>query len=166
MPFPNDLLEQARHLANREPKRPKQASLRRAVSTAYYALFHLLSIETAKNWKRPAERPTVARMLDHTPIGKVCTAKRDELNEYFKTHPAASNRFDVLKHLHLITNTFVLMLQHRHTAAYDSSTKWTRTDALEKIESVEAAFESWREIRDEHEAQNFLVTLLLRERRN
>ena len=53
MPFPNDLLEQARHLANREPKRPKQASLRRAVSTAYYAIFHLLSMETAKNWKRP-----------------------------------------------------------------------------------------------------------------
>ena len=54
MPFPNDLLEQARHLANREPKRPKQASLRRAVSAAYYALFHLLAAETAKNWKRAA----------------------------------------------------------------------------------------------------------------
>ncbi len=89
MPFPNDLLEQARHLANREPKRPKQASLRRAVSTAYYALFHLLSIETAKNWKRPAERSTVARMLDHSPMAKVCTTKRDELNTYFKTRPAA-----------------------------------------------------------------------------
>jgi hypothetical protein len=85
MPFPNDLLEQARHLANREPKRPKQASLRRAVSTAYYALFHLLSMETAKNWRRPTERFTVARMLDHTPMVKVCAAKRDELNEYFKT---------------------------------------------------------------------------------
>lgn len=87
MPFPKDLLEQARHLANREPKRPKQASLRRAVSTAYYALFHLLSMETAKNWKRSAERFTVARMLDHTPMVKVCTARRDELNEYFKTRP-------------------------------------------------------------------------------
>jgi len=30
---------------------------------------------------------------------------------------------------------------------------------------VEAAFRSWREIRDEHEAQNFLVTLLLKERK-
>jgi hypothetical protein len=97
--FPNDLLEQARHLANREPRRPKQASLRRAVSTAYYALFHLLSIETAKNWKRPAERITLARML-------------------------------------------------------------------EKIKSVEAAFRSWKEIRGEPEAQNFLLTLLLKERRS
>lgn len=166
MSFPSDLLEQARHLANREPKRPKQASLRRAVSTAYYAIFHLLSIETAKNWKRPAERPTVARMLDHTPMVRVCTAKRDELNAYFKTRPAAGHALDVLKHLHVITNTFVDMLQHRHTADYDSSTKWSRTDVLEKIESVEAAFQSWREVRDEHEAQNFLVTLLLKERKS
>jgi uncharacterized protein (UPF0332 family) len=166
MPFPNDLLEQARHLANREPKRPKQASLRRAVSTAYYAVFHLLSIETAKNWKRPAERSTVARMLDHTPMVKVCTTKRDELAKYFKTRPPASHELDVLKHLHLIANNFVLMLQHRHTADYDSSTKWSRTDVLEKIESVEAAFQSWRRIRTEHDAQNFLATLLLRERKN
>jgi len=166
MPFPNDLLEQARHLANREPKRPKQASLRRAVSTAYYAIFHLLSIETAKNWKRPAERSTVARMLDHGPMVRVCTAKRDELNEYFKTRPPAGHHLDVFKHLHAITNTFVEMLQHRHTADYNTAIKWSRTDVLEKIESVEVAFWSWREIRDEHEAQNFLVTLLLKERRN
>src|SRR5579863_6321021 len=102
MPFPNDLLEQARHLANREPKRPKQASLRRAVSTAYYAIFHLLSMEMAKNWKRPAERFTVARMLDHTPMVKVCKAKRDELIDYFKTRPAPGHDLEVLKHLHTI----------------------------------------------------------------
>jgi len=165
MAFPNDLLEQARHLANREPKRPKQASLRRAVSTAYYALFHLLSIETAKNWKRPAERPMVARMLDHTNMGKACTSKRDELNGQFRTRRITGNELAVLTHLHLIADTFVSMRQHRETADYDSSVKWTRTDALEKIESVEAAFRSWHEIRGEHVAQDFLVTLLLRERR-
>jgi uncharacterized protein (UPF0332 family) len=43
--FADDLLEQALHLANRERKGPRQASLRRAVSTAYYALFHLLISE-------------------------------------------------------------------------------------------------------------------------
>ena len=166
MPFPNDLLEQARHLANREPKRPKQASLRRAVSTAYYALFHLLSTETAKNWKRPVERFTVARMLDHAPMAKVCKEKRDELNGYFKTRRAPGHGLEVLKHLHNIANTFVDMLQHRHTADYDGAVKWSRTDVIEKIESVEAAFRSWREIKDELEAQNFLVRLLLKERKN
>jgi uncharacterized protein (UPF0332 family) len=164
MPFPQDLLEQARHLANREPKRPKQASLRRAVSTAYYALFHLLSTETAKNWKRPAERFTLARMLEHLPMSRVCTTKRDELNKYFKTGPLPGHDLDVLRHLHRITSTFVEMLQHRHTADYNGAIKWSRTDVLEKIGLVEAAFQSWRAIRNEHEAQNFLVTLLLKER--
>jgi hypothetical protein len=37
-----DLLRQAEHLATKEPRRPKQASLRRAVSNLYYALFHHL----------------------------------------------------------------------------------------------------------------------------
>jgi uncharacterized protein (UPF0332 family) len=166
MPFASDLLEQARHLANREPKRPKQASLRRAVSTAYYALFHLPISETTKNWKRAAERHTLARMFDHALMGRVCATKRDELNKYFNDHPQPDRERDVLQHLRLITNTFVLMLQHRQTADYDNSIKWTRTDTLEKVESVEAAFESWREIREEHEAQDFLVTLLLRERKN
>jgi len=37
-----DLLEQAAHLASRERGRPRQVSLRRAISTAYYSLFHLV----------------------------------------------------------------------------------------------------------------------------
>ncbi len=42
MSLHDDLLIQATHLATLETTRPKQASLRRAVSTAYYALFHFL----------------------------------------------------------------------------------------------------------------------------
>jgi hypothetical protein len=42
MSLATDLLEQARHLLRRERRRPRQASLRRAISAAYYALFHLL----------------------------------------------------------------------------------------------------------------------------
>jgi len=36
------LIEQARHLALRDPTKPQQANLRRAVSAAYYSLFHFL----------------------------------------------------------------------------------------------------------------------------
>lgn len=52
----DDLLEQAFHLARREPTRPRQASLRRALSTSYYALFHFLAAEAAANWKAPEQR--------------------------------------------------------------------------------------------------------------
>ena len=54
MAFADDLLEQAYHLANREQEDPGQASLRRAVSTACYALFHLLIDEAVGNWSVPA----------------------------------------------------------------------------------------------------------------
>ena len=49
MAFADDLLEQAYHLANKENDNPTQASLRRSVSTAYYALFHLLIDEAVSN---------------------------------------------------------------------------------------------------------------------
>jgi hypothetical protein len=49
MSLHSELLEQARHLATREHRRPKQASLRRAVSAAYYALFHLLTDESTRS---------------------------------------------------------------------------------------------------------------------
>jgi len=50
MSFADDLLEQSYDLAHKEPANPKQASLRRAVSTAYYALFHLLIDEAVSKW--------------------------------------------------------------------------------------------------------------------
>src|ERR1700682_3204223 len=167
MPYPNDLLEQARHLANGDPKRPKQASLRRAVSTAYYALFHLLGIELAKNWKRVAERSTLARMLDHGVMAKVCDAKSKGLKEHFNKRPPPppSHELTVFRHLNVIAETFVQLYQQRQIADYNNARKWGRTDVLEKIHSVEAAFQSWHVIRNEPEAQNFLVTLLLKERR-
>ena len=54
MPFPDDLLEQAIDLAMKETGEPKQAGLRRAVSTAYYALFHFLIEEVVNKWASSA----------------------------------------------------------------------------------------------------------------
>ncbi len=52
MAYHVDLLQQAKRLAHLEPKKPKQASLRRAVSTAYYSFFHFLITEAVANWKQ------------------------------------------------------------------------------------------------------------------
>ena len=38
-----DLITTARSLTELDPRQPTQANLRRAVSTAYYAVFHLLA---------------------------------------------------------------------------------------------------------------------------
>src|ERR1700735_3811250 len=72
MPFADDLLEQAHHLATREEGEPKQASLRRAVSTAYYALFHLLIDEAVSQWSVERQRSILARTFDHGKMKGIC----------------------------------------------------------------------------------------------
>jgi TPR repeat protein len=83
---------------------------------------------------------------------RACATRRDSLNGHFKTDPPPSQ--------HLIAETFVDMQQNRHTADYDNSAKWTRTDVHAKVNSVQAAFKSWKIIRKETVAQHYLVTLL------
>jgi hypothetical protein len=61
MAYHDDLLDQALHLVHKERRNPKQASLRRAVSTAYYALFHLLMNEAVANWNRVNLRAALGR---------------------------------------------------------------------------------------------------------
>jgi hypothetical protein len=63
MPYPQDLLDSAVALYRVDPE--TQATLRRAVSTAYYALFHFLIEEACRNWTRPEQRPALARMFTH-----------------------------------------------------------------------------------------------------
>lgn len=97
-------------------------------------MFHLLISETTKNWKRPAERSTLARMFDHGLMGKVCRTKREEIRAYLRgeSKPAPGPDLERANHLYAIAHTFVEMQQHRHTADYDGSIKWTRVDTWER----------------------------------
>src|SRR6266700_4805846 len=144
---PEGLLEQAQHLARREPKRPKPASLRRAISTAYYALFHLLISEAILSWKRVEDRDDLARMFEHTNMKTVCANKRDELNgelKKIKKTASPTHELTVKKHLHLVAETFVQMHHQRENADYDYSTTWARTDVVAKVATVVAALRPGR----------------------
>ena len=60
--------EQAEHLVARERKKPKQASLRRAVA-AYYALFHLLVGDGPT--QPPGLSGRIQRAFDHSDMRTV-----------------------------------------------------------------------------------------------
>jgi uncharacterized protein (UPF0332 family) len=77
MPYHYDLLDQALKLVHQDPLNPKQASLRRAVSTAYYAVFHLLIFEAASNWNKPTLHTSLGRAFDH---GLMKSASREIAN--------------------------------------------------------------------------------------
>jgi len=155
MSFADELLEQAQHLANRERTKPREASLRRAVSTAYYALFHVLISDATKNWKRVDQRHALARSFEH---GRMRSAS-EKIGKPQNSPPSS-----VDDHLRLVAATFVEAQQNRHTADYDNSNQWTRVEVLTQIAAVEAAFQSWRIIRDEPSAQACLFSLLVKDR--
>jgi uncharacterized protein (UPF0332 family) len=156
MRFPQHLLDQASCLANLEKRRPRQASLRRAVSTAYYALFHLLTSAAVANWKKPRQRHALARVFEHANMHEACKKTNDKAFPN-PNHPN-------VRHLKRIANTFMQLQQHRHTADYDNSKCWTRTEVLTHIELARDAFETWEIISKDPFAEDFLLLLLVNRR--
>ena len=152
MAFAEDLLEQARHLARREKKRPKQASLRRAVSTAYYSLFHLLIAEAVANWRRSDQRAALARVFEHR--------KMKSASDAAVRSPASGQNPSVVADLQMVANAFIQLQQDRYKADYDNSQKWSRTQTLAQINLATEAFKRWRAIRTERIAQDYLLSFL------
>ena len=82
----DDLLEQARILAKLDVKKPKQANLRRAVSSAYYAVFHFLVHEACCASSQPIH---FASITGHT-APRCCPIRRTDEPPGPLMAPAAS----------------------------------------------------------------------------
>jgi uncharacterized protein (UPF0332 family) len=151
--FPAHLLEQAGMLAGMDKGKPRQASLRRAVSTAYYSIFHLLTMLAVTNWKKSRQRPQLARAFEHKRMNSAC--KKIKKAQFQKVSA------NTVKHLQSIATVFIQLQEARHRADYDNAKKWTRTEVLTLIESARSAFDSWEIICREPCADDFLLQLLI-----
>jgi hypothetical protein len=160
MAFPDDLLELAQDLARLHPESSHPASLRRAVSTAYYALFHLLISEATANWARPELRAILGRCFDHGPMKTASETKVSQINAAFKDNPPEGAEKTVDDHLRTVANAFIQAQQRRNDADYNMAKDWTTVEVGKQIASVNEAFKAWSIIRDEAVAQAYLVSLL------
>ncbi len=151
--FAEDLLKQAFLLLTKESKNPKQASLRRSVSTAYYALFHLLIQEASANWSRADTRDHLARAFEHRTMKQACTWAENAA--YDTAIPP-----QVVAKLRSVARAFRELQQQRHLADYSNATKWDRIKASAKVTQAKTAFSDWKSIRNEFIAQKYLVSLL------
>lgn len=107
-----DLIEQAEFLARREQRKPKEASLRRAVSAAYYALFHELSRTAAdafvggsKDWSLYS--PTY-RIIEHGAAKKFFESIRNRASEFGPLGPTVIR----------VGEAFILLQDERKRADY------------------------------------------------
>ena len=164
-----DLLRQSRMLANHERKRPRQASLRRAVSSAYYALFHLLvdaaSRDLVSGNSGLAIRHRVARVFGHTEMKKYCQTLANWNQNQPPRHLKALVNLPPSADLQVITSAFVELQQARHEADYDVSRRFSRDDVLALIRMADTAFDALGRLgRKSQERRLLLVGLVFNDR--
>src|ERR1035438_1985738 len=61
----DELLEDARDLGTRGIANKRASSMRRAISTAYYAAFHLFVEDFVEHWEFEDQRARLGRMFNH-----------------------------------------------------------------------------------------------------
>ncbi len=160
MDYHDELLEHAHLLVRQAPESQPQASLRRAVSAAYYALFHLLISDAVANWSQVDLRASLGRAFDHRIMvaasNRILSGDRDRFQGVSR---------QVVADLKTVAKSFVDLQEQRHIADYDNTTIWTKTDALAKVEFAEKAFSVWQSIRDQPASQEYLLSLLVTPRK-
>ncbi len=145
---PHDLVDSALILASHDPGKPRQVNLKRALSTAYYAMFHALSrscadslVGTAGARRSRRAWQQAYRSVKHRYAKNQC--KRQEISEF----PESIQEF---------AGKFVELQAKRHQADYNPSYRLTRNDVYNDIETAAMAIEQLQES-DPMERTDFAV---------
>ncbi len=127
-----NLIKTARALLPAKPGRPRNTDLRRAVSTAYYALFHCLARSCADTLigKSSTVRGTdgwtrTYRALDHNAAKRRC---QDAIG---------IGRFS--ENTRLFAKTFVQIQEQRHRADYAPGAVFGKSEVAQRIIEAEDA---------------------------
>jgi len=153
--YHDDLLTQALALVHLTPQ--TQANLRRAVSSAYYSVFHLLIFEATLNWNNASFRATLGRAFDHGPMKQASSRVANP-----KVSPYAGEDPQMVDGLRFVALTFAQLQEDRHFADYNLTKDISAIDALAQVKSAEKAFQLWPSLRNSQIAQEYLVSLLVK----
>jgi hypothetical protein len=164
VPLADDLREHARILLHGSPR---EVQLRRSVSAAYYALFHLLSSAVAEQVSPNSPtglRGRTQRALDH---GQMASAARNftAAGKSPANLPGDIGLAEVISpELANIAQSFVDLQEARYLADYDVldaaggvNLRW----AQGCLAKVDAAFRDWSIEKSSECARVFLATLLV-----
>jgi len=164
-----DLLDQAVALAKLDAKgKPRQANLRRAVSSAYYALFHFLVDEACRaiigrQHTQQGYRHSLGRAFVHTEMKRACTSYRASQlpASIIKPLPRDSQgNYVIASPIRRIAAMFVELQQKRYQADYDLSERFKRSEVLTLIEQVEDHIADFSQLPASDDRRFFLVCLL------
>lgn len=121
----------AKRLAKAGPRRPRQADLKRAISTAYYALFHAIAGDAADL--------LVGRSSEHRSDEAWRQTYRALQHGFAKNACERVRTMDFPPEIRGCADAFVTLQEARHLADYDPVHRVARPDALAAISLAERA---------------------------
>ncbi len=141
---------------------PRQVDLRRAVSSAYYGVFHALLTEAADAfvgtiYRSTAQYALVYRSVDHRAARDLCqeAKKQTMAARYIRYIPDGG--FD--RNIQTFADAFIQLQEKRHAADYDPLIRLKRSDAILAIDTARAALLRLDDAVEEH--RKAFLTLLL-----
>lgn len=146
---PDGLIQAARHLVDHNPTgRPSNALLRRAVSSAYYALFHAISRQAAQQMLPSgpaAAQYSLARYIGHIHISLPCAwiAQREQKKPPARLKPVV----DALRSTSIvpIARVFYDLRESREAADYDHlHSDIAKATVVANIDDAERAIKLFR----------------------
>lgn len=160
---PDHLLDQAVALLHRPRGGPRrQVDLRRAISAAYYSVFHLLTAAAADRIVGRGKRATahyalVYRDLDHRTLAQFCAlASRPSLPpRYRRCCPEGGFSGKAQD----FARAAFLLQQQRHAADYDPEQRFKPSEAEALIDVARTAVRQWSTA-DPEEREAFLMLLM------
>jgi len=158
---PQQLLDLAREQADSPGAgAPRQVVLRRAVSTAYYAVFHMLCGAMAEIFvpaNLPKSRALFYRSPDHKKTKERC--KRLGQNPLHSEERSFFGFAAFSSELRTFANTFVLLQELRHRCDYDPEYKLSKAQAQQAVDDATQAIGSFAAANSDEKNQ-FLAYLL------
>ena len=150
----HNLIQAARDMVeSANPDDPHNSHFRRAISTAYYALFHCLAESSANllAGEDPANRSRRAWRQTYRALNHGAVKNRSARREFKAEFPQEIQDF---------AEVFVTTLARRNRADYDPTESFSKPDAQNAIDDAEDAINDFMSI-ESGERRNFALYLLL-----
>ena len=161
---PHELIRHANRLIRPTRGAPKQIDLRRAISAAYYALFHCLLRAAADDLvgatakaRRSSSYTLIYRAFDHSVMLRTCEdALKPTLPERLKAVLGASS---FPKEIQYAAQVFMDLQGLRQVADYNPNVRFYKSDALDAI--VRASFATMQFAQADKEMRRLFILIML-----
>jgi len=157
MAYHDELMAHALNLFHLSP--PSEMYLRRAVSAAYYAVFHLLIFESTQHWDNAALRAALGRGYDHALMRTTSNRVLDS-----REFPYTNEDPKVVAALKDVAQGFSQLQQDPTSPTTTSRNRSILEPALGQVTRAEKIFLTLPRIKNEQIVQEYLTLLLVKNR--